>query len=357
MKPTLGDPLDIPERNEDVTAEWLTQALRVGGVLGEQTVSGFSVEPISAARSRNSSLARISVSYDGQSADLPNSLFAKFVSRNPANRERAADRELFRTEIALYENLGDTMPLNMPKMYFGFAKEGSDVAVLLMEEIDGISKAGLSVVEEWSLTKSEAFLALRELSGMHARWWGDESIGEYTWLLPVDCDRRRKEYHIYEEAWIRLRDVIEPALSPSEIRICDRLSGFLPTLMSELDQMPMTLCHGDYHSGNLLWDELGEPSTVWAVDWQVPVIGPAILDVSVLLGTSVTRDNLKLVRQEYLPEYHGALIDSGVIDYEYQRFLSDYRYGSLDVLQRVIGALAVVDFGRPDATEVIHPGR
>ena len=132
------------------------------------------------------------------------------------------------------------------------------------------------------------------------------------------------------------------------------VGGLLPTLMSELDQMPMTLCHGDYHSGNLLWDELGEPSTVWAVDWQAPAIGPAILDVSVLLGTSATRDNLKLVRQEYLPEYHGALIDSGVIDYEYQRFLSDYRYGSLDVLQRVIGALAVVDFGRPDAAKVIR---
>ena len=285
---------------------------------------------------------------------MPNALFAKFVSRIPANRARAADRELFRTEIALYENLGDTIPLNMPKMYFGFAKEGSDVAVLLMEELDGISKAGLSVDEEWSLTKSEAFLALRELSVMHARWWGDESIGEYTWLLPVDCDRRRKEYQIYEEAWIRLRDVIEPALSPPEIRICDRLSGFLPTLMSELDRMPMTLCHGDYHAGNLLWDELGEPSTVWALDWQQPAIGPAIQDVSFLLGTSVTRDNLKFVRQEYLPEYHRALVDSGVNDYGYQRFLSDYRFGLLDVLQHVMGALAFIDFGRPDAVEVIH---
>ena len=80
-----------------------------------------------------------------------------------------------------------------------------------------------------------------------------------------------------------------------------------------------------------------------------------MLDVSFLLGTSVTRNNLKFVRQEYLPEYHGALIDSGVNDYGYERFLSDYRYGLLDVLQRVMGALAVVDFGRPDAAEVIHP--
>ena len=36
MSPTSGVPLGIPERYEDVTAEWLTQALRAGGVLGNQ---------------------------------------------------------------------------------------------------------------------------------------------------------------------------------------------------------------------------------------------------------------------------------------------------------------------------------
>ena len=280
MKPTTVAPFGIPERYEDVTAEWLTQALRAGGVLEEQTVIDFSVEPISAASSRLSSLARISVSYDEPSTDLPDTLFAKFVSRMPANRELAADRGLFQREIALYENLGNMMPLNMPRMYFGIADETSDLAVVLLEEIEGISKAGLSVVDEWSLTKSEARLALRELSGMHSRWWGDESLGGHSWLLPVDCDRRRNEYHTYEQAWKRLRDVMEPALSASEMRICDRLSGFLPTLLSELKRMPMTLCHGDYHPGNLLWDELGDPSTVWAVDWQESAIGPAIQDAS-----------------------------------------------------------------------------
>jgi|AP95_1055475.scaffolds.fasta_scaffold63194_2 hypothetical protein len=29
-------PLDIPERYEDVTAEWLTKTLRAGGVLDQQ---------------------------------------------------------------------------------------------------------------------------------------------------------------------------------------------------------------------------------------------------------------------------------------------------------------------------------
>ena len=106
MKPTAGAPLGIPERYEDVTAEWLTQALRAGGVLGKQTVIGFTLEPISAARSRLSSLAIISVSYDEPSSDLPDTLFAKFVSRIPANRARAADRNVFQSEIDLYKNLG-----------------------------------------------------------------------------------------------------------------------------------------------------------------------------------------------------------------------------------------------------------
>lgn len=354
MKPTSRAPWGIPERYEDVTAEWLTQALRAGGVLGKQTVIGFCVEPISAARSRLSSLASISVSYDQPTSDLPDTLFAKFVSRIPANRERAADRRLFQTEIALYQNLGDMMPLNMPRMYYGAADETSDLAVVLLEEIEGISKAGLSVVDEWSLTKSEARLALRELSGMHARWWGDESLSEHSWLLPVDCARRRNAYNTYEQAWKKLRDVMEPVLTTSEMRMCDTLSEFLPTVMSELKQMPMTLCHGDYHPSNLLWDEIGEPNTVWAVDWQVSAIGPAIQDASYLLGMGTTRDNLKLVRQEYLPEYHAALVDAGVKDYEYQQLLNDYRYGLLDALQHLIGALAIVDFDRPDAVDVVH---
>lgn len=354
MKPTIGAPLGIPERYEDVTNEWLTQALRAGGVLGKQTVIGFSVEPISATRSRLSSLASISVSYDEPSSDLPDTLFAKFVSRIPANRALAADRGVFQSEIALYKHLGGMMPLNMPKLYFGLAEETSDVAVLLLEEIDGIPKSGLPGVDEWSLTKSEALLALRELSGMHSKWWEDESLGEHSWLLPVDSDRRRMNYRTYEQAWNRLRDMMAPALSASEMRICDRLAGFLPTLLSELEQMPKTLCHGDYHAGNLLWDELGEPSTVWVVDWQGASIGPAIQDVANLLGMCVTRGELKFVRQDYLPEYHGILVNGGVNDYEYQRFLSDYRYGLLDVLQRMIGVLAVLDLARPDAVEVVQ---
>ena len=342
--------MDIPERYEDVTAEWLTQALRTGGVLDDRAVSRFGIEPLGANRSRTSSLTRIAVEYDGNPAGLPDSLFAKFVSRIPGNREFVAQHDLFRTEIALYETLGDVIPLNMPRMYFGLATEGSDVAVLLLEDLKGIAKSQLPA-EEQPLTASEAGLALRELSKMHAAWWEDQALEGYAWLGKGN-DLRRSLYQLYPEAWAGMRDALAPVLTAAEVRICDGLSSYLPTLMSELDRMPVTLCHGDFHPDNLLWDQTGEPGTVRAVDWQIATRGPAILDVAWFLGMGIMKADVHLVRQVYLPEYHRALLACGVTHYEYERFLSDYRCGLLDGLARLIVLFASLDFALKNAAKL-----
>lgn len=347
-------PLAIPERYEDVTAEWLTQALRAGGVLNGQTVTSFKVDPIDAARSRLSNLARIRVEYDEYVEGAPSTLFAKFVSRIPANRERAYHRDLFKTEIALYQNLGDAAPLNMPRMYFGGAREESDIAVLLLEEIQGLSKAGLGMVEEWSVTRGEATLAVREVAKMHAKWWQDPTLAEQNWLLPFKSERLINSYDAYEVAWSKMRDVLVPVLGPEQIRICDGLNEYLPTVLSELDKMPVTLLHGDFHAGNLMWDRIGTPETVWAVDWQVSGRGPIVLDVSMLLGMGVPTNELQSVREVYLPEYHAALLNAGIDQYEYGQFLNDYRYGLLNELQHIVGALAVLDMVRDDSLELVR---
>lgn len=345
--------LEIPERYEDVTAEWLTQALRAGGVLGEQTVAGFDVEPMSAAKSRMSSLARISVQYDKYDEELPKTLFAKFVSRIQGNREFARNGDLFLREVALYQTFGSQIPMNMPKLYFGGVRPDSDIGILLLEEIDAMSKDG-AAIDDMSLTQTETKLALQELSKMHANWWGDTSIRSHTWLREIEDARTQERYQDYPNAWAKLRPVLERVLSQTEVLICDGLSGYIPELKSNLAKMSITLCHGDFHVGNLLWDRTGEPENVWAVDWQGPSILPAITDVSWFLATGVPKQNQHLVRTDFLPCYHSALVSHGVMDYEYETFLSDYRNGALDGLLRAIWLLANVDLAREDSLEFVH---
>ena len=63
---------------------------------------------------------------------------------------------------------------------------------------------------------------------------------------------------------------------------------------------------------------------------------------------------MHLVRSVYLPGYHRTLVDGGVSDYEYERFFSDYRFGVIDTLQHVVGVVAVVDFAREDALDLVR---
>ena len=159
---------------------------------------------------------------------------------------------------------------------------------------------------------------------------------------------RKSLHELYREGWTRLREILSPALTPTQIEICDRLSSYLPTLMSELESMPVTLCHGDFHLANLLWDKSGCPSAVWVIDWQTPEAGPAVLDIAWFLSVGVDKSDLHHVRRDYLPEYHSALVRGGVTNYKYDKLVSDYRYGLLDGLTHTISGFAKQDFGRAD---------
>ena len=238
----------------------------------------------------------------------------------------------------------------MPRMYFGLASEDSGVAVVVLEEINGISKGSLPP-EERPLTAGEAKLALKEIAKMHAKWWEDQTLHEHKWLNTIDGSDRMLLYQSYEKAWAGIKDVLEPTLSPDAARICNGLSDYLPTLISKLNRIPTTLCHGDFHSGNLLWDKTGEPDAVWIIDWQIASIGPAILDVSFLTCFGVSQSDLPFVRNEYLLEYHNSLVRHGVTNYGYEKLLSDYRYGLLDGLARLTAFLSTVDFAQNNVAE------
>jgi hypothetical protein len=345
--------MNIPERHEDVTADWLTEALRSGGVIGEQAVTEFEVEPLGAELSRNSSLAKISLWYEGDASGLPDTMFAKFVSRVPDNRELASRFGLFQREIKVYKNLGSSIPLNIPKLYFGFASEESDVSILLMEEVKAVSKASLPS-EQRPLTAGEAALGLNEMAKTHAHWWEDQALGDYGWLLNVDNDVRRQTYQSFDGAWSKLQGIMEPVFTPAELQLCHGLSSYLTTLLAHLDSIPVTLCHGDANEENLLWDAPGNPNSVWFVDWQFPARAPAVLDIAWFLGIGVNKSDLPFVRQDFLPAYHSELVNRGVTLYDFERFLNDYRYGLLDRLVRFIVLLSNLDLTLDESTHEIH---
>lgn len=226
--------MEIPERHEDVTPEWLTDALRSSGVLGEHQVTDCRVEPLGANVSRTSSVAKIELEYEPPDEHLPSSLFAKFVSRIPGNRQLADELGLFEREIELHRTFGDSIPLTMPRMHFGASTPGSDTAVLLLESFDGVSKVPSPTNH---LSATEATLALRDLARMHAKWWQDPVLRQHEWLQTVGSGLTSWARQGYASAWERLKAILKPGLTDEEFGLCDRLPEYVPTLRSVIPHL------------------------------------------------------------------------------------------------------------------------
>lgn len=346
MTPDSSHSIEIPERYEDVTAEWLTQALRAGGVLDGQTVNSFHVEPLGAAKSRNSSIARISLDYDVARENLPETLIAKFVSRIPGNRQQAAERDMFKREASLYRRFGHVMPINVPKMYFGQAEQDGGMGVLLLEEVEAISSDD-ALTGDRRLSESEIKLALRGLAKLHSEWWEDESLENEPWLGSIMNDGNSFVYPYFQSAWDKWKGQLKPVLPPAQYQIFDGVTKYLPDLDRALAQLPSTLCHGDCHASNLMWDRLDDPGEVWFVDWQRVMKAPAITDLPWLLSVQEP-DNVTKI---FLPEYLQALSDLGKVDCDMNVLLDQYRYGLLYMIARGVVAFANLEFEKEDIAQ------
>jgi len=85
------------------------------------------------------------------------------------------------------------------------------------------------------------------------------------------------------------------------------------------------------------------------VDWQTLGVGLAGRDLAYFTGTSLEPDVRRAVEQELVGDYHRALSDSGVEDYDFATCWHDYRYGMVQApLITALGCAFAVDTERGD---------
>jgi hypothetical protein len=82
----------------------------------------------------------------------------------------------------------------------------------------------------------------------------------------------------------------------------------------------LTLRHGDFRPGNLLWGD-AEPVVL---DWDGCGAAPLTWDVTYFMVLGMTVGQRRAWEQELLRDYHGALIAHGVRDYSLTQATTDY---------------------------------
>lgn len=292
----------VPNRADEVTASWLSQALsmpgaptRVVGVRHETLVPGAG------------SKLRVRVQYGENPRGLPEVMWVKagWEAHSPAMEAMG----VYAREALFYGELAGQMSVRAPRSYFVAQDGGRSVIVL-----EDLVERG---AELWTCTEprsaDEVAALLASLAQAHARYWQDPQL---TGLPGVDVlidPTGPTAVWARESGGARLRQVLagpRGRLMPSYARAPERIERAFWRMVETLDRRNgRCLVHGDPHPGNCFSEPDGGAGLY---DWQVITRAPWAFDVSYAVVTALSVEDRRAAQRDLLQGYLKALAALGV---------------------------------------------
>ena len=321
----------FPICSDDLTAEWLAEALGAPGRL-----SRFETTTIGTGVGLVGNLAHVGLTWDGH--DGPESVVAKFPAAGEESRFVAMVLRMYEREVRAYEQLTPRSPLGSPARYYSaFDPETHDFTLLL-----GLL-SGRNPDQLEGCSEKDAMLAVDRLAAHHAAFWVDEELATLGWLPALDDPQIVGAVQIaFQGGWQVMAPAVADLTSPAIAALCDRFPDLIPGLMHELSRPPYTLAHGDYRLDNMFFDS----ADLALCDWQLVSRARGPYDLGYFTTQSLGVAQRREWEPDLLARYHNGLVANGVHDYHEDELRRDYRLAALFCLVYPVvagGSLTVED--------------
>ena len=341
--------LTIPACADEITAAWLTEALRCGGLTNSASVTSFNAEVVGEGKGFMSQVARLSLEYDVRDGDLPRTVIVKLPSVDPEIKALTGFLGYYQREVRFYEEITSSVGIETPDRYYSATDPEAGRAVLLMEDLShtrlGDSLAGCSI--------AEARLAARLLAGFQASWWESPHLERLDWM-PSKTDNAGLFQEIYSDAWSMLLQKAGSGMPDALIRVAERLEPQIRQVRDRLSEHPRTIVHGDYRLDNLFFDARDGRPTIIAIDWEFCTRGKGTYDLAVFISEAFSPEARRREEMDLLRLYHSVLVENGVRGYSYDQCLLDYRFSMLDMFLFWIVVGGYCDFDGERGTQYLH---
>lgn len=326
----------LPIREDLITAQWLTEALRRSGALERGKVKSVRAERIAEGVGLMGRLARLELEYDGAHKSVPRSMIAKLPTELPQNLQVAQFYRFYDREQAFYQRLAALSPLRVPKCY-GIERESDSRFVLLLEDL-GHGRVGDQVAGN---TAQDALIAIEAIAEHHARFW--DKTGSLDFLVDchaqVFCDVLDQ---VYRTSLPPTLQAYAEHFTPALRETAEAVVGKTTALMLRNLERPLTAIHCDFRADNLIYD-LGDGSKVAVIDWQICGRGYGPFDLGYHLTQSVTSDVRRQIERPAVEAYHKALVRHGVTGYSLGDCWEDYREAALMALVYPVNVCGSMD--------------
>lgn len=316
MTPTRPLPTSI----EALTPEWLTAALREGG-LSDVTVTGVKSTVIGEGVGFIGQVARLELAYAASVAGAPPSIIAKLPSSDPGSRMIGVAFGLYEREVRFYTELAPASDLPAPRCYFAAYDPSAGQSVVLLEDL-AQGEFGDQVA---GATPAQAEIAVDAIGRLHARWWQSPRLDELAWLTPSIETLRQPILMMYEASWRPAIERLGHLFTPEMIEVIPEMGKRTMAVLDDLTTVPLTLGHGDYRPDNLFFGDAESGRPIVVCDWQGPGKAPGITDIAYFIAGSLEPDDRRVHEDELLRRYHNLLLEGGVRDYSFETLKEQYR--------------------------------
>lgn len=364
----------IPQRSEELTAEWFTEVLASGA-----TVADVRLENIGADIGFMGEVHRCHLTWDGaDTSDLPASVIVKTPTQVDANFAVGDGMQAYEREIVVYQTMRSTLGLPMPGFYFGAMDpnpapwldrpliflfdhlpiRGVNWVIRQFLKVAGKSKRRYILVIEDIVdarpptqllggSLDDAHRALDVLARFHAaNWMRTEAIEAYGKIWPLNRAAR-----VFQASYLRNRDAFVErfgsVIGDGMMERLDEIQERSPEISSALAAEPWTLLHGDFRLDNLLFRP---DDTMVVIDLQGVSSGRPAFDVAYFITTALTAEHLD-EEERLLRTYHDALIEAGVSSYSWEQLVRDCELTKELLAHRMVGSADVLDTEMTDGDD------
>ncbi|MBA4179229.1 MAG: hypothetical protein C0506_01435 [Anaerolinea sp.] len=318
----------FPNDPDELTAEWLTGALRASGAVRDAAVKGFTMEQVGVGVGFVGHLTRFTLSYDREEPGAPASLVGKFPSRTEGARQVAMLFGLYEREARVYAGFSSRLGMPAPICYFAGCDPDRERYVVLLEDLcDG--RFGDQVA---GCTVEEAGKIIQRLAKFHAHWWNSAELGGLNWI-PLATDLVSGGIaQAYAPTWPAFMERFGDRLSPAILKRGPGLGDELLELLKTYEGRPLTLGHSDFRVDNIFFPRDGSGRDLVVVDWGSPLRSAfPVYDFIYFVAGGLPTEARRASEDDLLRLYHETLLANGVTGVTLEQLLEDCRASLLYV--------------------------
>ena len=334
----------IPQTEEEMTVEWLTECFRESGIANNASVISFSSKEPESGEGFSGLTLRVDLEWDNFEEGIPKPVLVKFPSTDSKNRALLERDGAYDREFDFYERFSDRFPVKVPKLFYSARDPISDIEsrrklnkriellpngaakflggnarkfirpssrryALITEFIEG---ARTTTTENLAPEK-DLFEILDSLAIIHAHWWRhpllDDDKEGVAW--PVVTHTPKLMNGLYRGSRESVIERNPELFNPDMVRLTDWFSDNVVNAVSFLNEK-MTLLRGDTRTDNMLFTNEG----LVMVDFGSFSSGRPSCDVANLLSSCIEPSpNSFTVYQQLSDFYFESLVSNGVTEY------------------------------------------